>query len=106
MRARATLIFLVVSVALAGCGSAQPSKTTAPTAARTGAARAPRVAKLPGPRAVSAPLVVGLADGASGWGGSSTGPQLDRLTNGSGTPWPRHPFHGTHIEASPGRFCL
>ena len=100
MRGRVTLTILVASVALAGCGATgSSSSSTAP--ARTGA---PRVAKLPGPRAVSAPLVVGLADGASGWGGRTTAPQLDRLTKGSGTRWLRDPFKWSVIEPSAGRF--
>ena len=104
MHGRATLTILVASVALAGCGATQPSTTTAP--ARAATARAARTPALPGARAAFAPLVVGLADGASGWGGSSTARQLDRLANGSGTHWLRDPFKWSVIEPSPGRFSF
>jgi polysaccharide biosynthesis protein PslG len=98
MRGRALLTVLIAAAALAGCGSDQ-SSSTAPTRPA-----APHTVALSRPIAVSGPLVVGLADGASGWGGRTTALQLDRLIRGTGTGWLRDPFKWSVIEPSPGRF--
>ncbi len=95
MRGRAVVIVVIAAMALAGCGSGRPSSTTKS-----------HTTALPGPRAVSGPLLVGLADGAAGWGGATTAPQLDRLTKGTGTRWLRDPFEWSVIEPSPGRFSF
>jgi hypothetical protein len=56
--------------------------------------------------AVSGRLVVGLAEGASGWGGASTGPELNRLTSASGARWLREEFLWSSIEPRPGKFTF
>ncbi len=53
--------------------------------------------------AVSGSLIVGLAQGASGWGGSSTETRLNELTS-TGSKWMRDTFYWSEIEPSPGRF--
>jgi hypothetical protein len=53
--------------------------------------------------AVSGPLIVGLAEGASGWGGASAGTRLAQLT-ASGARWLRETFQWGTIEPRPGKF--
>jgi hypothetical protein len=54
--------------------------------------------------AVSGGLVVGLADGAAGWGGASTAPRLDEIVSATHTSWLREEFVWSTIEPSPGAF--
>jgi hypothetical protein len=61
---------------------------------------------LPGPRAASGPVVVGLSAGAAGWGGSTTAGRLDDLIAGTGTRWLRDSFEWSVIEPSPGKFSF
>jgi hypothetical protein len=49
--------------------------------------------------------IVGLADGASGWGGASTATRLDTL-QATGTHWLRDSFLWSKIEPRPGRFVF
>jgi hypothetical protein len=85
-----------IALALAGCGSSKRAPSI-------GSAQAPA---LPGPTAVSGGLAVGLADGAAGWGGSSTAPQLDELTSATHARWLRDAFLWSRIEPSPGKFTF
>jgi len=55
-------------------------------------------------RAVHAPLIVGLADGAAGDGGASTGPQLDRIRKRSGASSFRDAFWWYRLEPRSGQF--
>lgn len=54
--------------------------------------------------AVHSPLIVGLADGAAGDGGASTGPQLDLIRRNSGASWFRDAFWWYRLEPRPGHF--
>ncbi|HET9102969.1 MAG TPA: hypothetical protein VFN55_06400 [Solirubrobacteraceae bacterium] len=54
--------------------------------------------------ATRSPLIVGLADGAAGYGGASTGPRLDLMRRVSGARWFRDQFWWYKIEPRPGRF--
>ncbi len=53
---------------------------------------------------VSGGLVVGLASGATGWGGASTGPRLDSITSQTSARWLREEFVWSTIEPQPGVF--
>ncbi len=53
---------------------------------------------------VSGGLVVGLAAGAAGWGGASTGPRLDSITSQTGAKWLREEFYWSTVEPQPGVF--
>lgn len=53
---------------------------------------------------VSGGLVVGLASGAAGWGGASTGPRLDSITSQTGAKWLREEFLWSTVEPQPGVF--
>lgn len=86
---------LIAAASSAGCGSHSKH------AATTGQQNLPA---LPGPSAVSSPLVVGLSVGAAGYGGSSTAPQLDGIVSATGARWFRDEFEWSKIEPSPGKF--
>jgi hypothetical protein len=49
-------------------------------------------------------VAIGLSAGASGWGGSSTAPELDRVVSATGARWLRDAFEWSTIEPAPGRF--
>ncbi len=51
-------------------------------------------------------LIVGLADGAAGWGGSTTAPRLNSILATTGAKWVRDPFNWSTIEPAPGRFSF
>ncbi len=71
----------------------------------TGSSGAQRRAQTPVARsAVSGPIVVGLSQGASGYGGASTAPRLNLLIAGTGTRWLREEFLWSRIEPRPGKF--
>ncbi len=91
---RAAAILIAAALA-AGCGS---------HAKHTGTSDQQQIAALPGPPAVSSPLVVGLSVGAAGYGGSSTAPQLDQTVSATGAKWFRDEFLWSQIEPSPGKF--
>ena len=84
---------VVVAVAAAVAGSVAQGRGTAPRAATTAASVA-----------VHSPLIVGLADGAAGDGGASTGPQLDRIRRASGASSFRDAFWWYQIEQQAGHF--
>ncbi len=83
----------VVAVAAPACSAA--SQTPARTA---------RASSRLGPRAVSGRLIVGLSEGASGYGGASTAPRLNLLVSGTGARWLREEFLWSRIEPARNKF--
>jgi hypothetical protein len=68
-----------------------------------------RAASSPAPSASAAShsaLIVGLADGAAGYGDASTGPRLDVMKRDSGARWMRDQFLWRQIEPRPGHFSF
>jgi hypothetical protein len=59
---------------------------------------------VPGPAAVTSPLVVGLSNGAAGYGGASTARQITRMTDGSDAKWFREAFLWSRMEPRQGQF--
>src|SRR6202012_574125 len=59
---------------------------------------------VPGPTAVSGGLVVGLADGAAGFGGASTAPQMSQMMGGTDAKWFRESFRWSTMEPRRGKF--
>ncbi len=49
-------------------------------------------------------VVIGLSEGAAGWGGQSTAPRLNSLTSSTGTKWLRDVFAWSKIEPRKGQF--
>jgi polysaccharide biosynthesis protein PslG len=89
-----SLLLAVMALLISACGTGS---------SRPAPARRP-VPVLPGSRATSGPLLVGLSVGAAGWGGDTTAPQLDRMVSSTGAKWFRDEFVWSRIEPSPGRF--
>ncbi|HUA07052.1 MAG TPA: beta-galactosidase [Solirubrobacteraceae bacterium] len=87
---------LVAAALAAGCGSHGRQAGTAEQ----------HQPALPGPAAVSGRLVVGLSEGAAGWGGSSTAPELDQMVSSTGARWFRDQFLWSTIEPRPGKFSF
>jgi hypothetical protein len=54
--------------------------------------------------AVHSPLIVGLADGAGGYGGASTGPTLNQMKKNAGASYFRDAFYWNKIEPRRGHF--
>ena len=71
---------------------------------RRPALRASERLLVPGPTAVAGGLVVGLANGAAGYGGASTAPQMTRMTDGTDSKWFREAFMWSTIEPREGQF--
>ncbi|MGH2929824.1 MAG: hypothetical protein ACRDL8_16605, partial [Solirubrobacteraceae bacterium] len=69
-----------------------------------GRAIAPRVQRATTAAAVHSPLIVGLADGAAGYGGGSTDPRLSAVSKATGAKWLRDQFWWNRIEPRPGHF--
>lgn len=59
---------------------------------------------VPGPTAVTGGLVVGLADGAAGFGGVSTAPQMSQMMVGTDANWFRDTIRWSTIEPRRGKF--
>jgi hypothetical protein len=89
----ATAIFAVVLSASAGGSQA-----------RRPALRSAERLFVPGPTAVSGGLVVGLADGAAGYGGASTAPQMTQMMGGTDSKWLRETLMWSKIEPRHGDF--
>lgn len=53
---------------------------------------------------MSRPLIVGISEGAAGWGGRSTGPEIAELVRRTGSHWYRDQFFWNQIEPRPGVF--
>jgi hypothetical protein len=51
-------------------------------------------------------LVVGLSEGASGYGGATTGQRLDQLMSATHTKWLREELRWSKIEPSAGKFSF
>jgi hypothetical protein len=54
--------------------------------------------------AISGGLVVGLSEGAAGWGGKSTAPRLNGIMSTTNARWLRDAFLWSRIEPSRGKF--
>jgi Beta-galactosidase len=59
---------------------------------------------VPGPNAVTGGLIVGLANGAAGFGGQSTAPEMTQMMDGTGAKWFRDSFQWSKIEPRRGKF--
>jgi hypothetical protein len=94
-RTRSLILFaaiLIAAVAGGACGSSARGLTR--RAASAGKAVV----------AVHSPLIVGIADGAAGYGGASTGLKLDQMRSTAGASWFRDTFLWDQIEPQPGHF--
>ncbi len=56
--------------------------------------------------AVTSRPIVGLSEGAAGWGGASTAPRLSRVIGVTRAKWMRDPFWWYAIEPRPGQFSF
>lgn len=86
------VVAVVLVVTAAGGGIARGRGTPVPVGTAAGSF------------AVHSRLIAGLADGAAGDGGASTGPQLDRIRKNSGARWLRDAFWWYRIEPRAGHF--
>ena len=94
------LLFVGALAILAAAASLAMASTTRST--RRAASAPPRA--LGATRAVSGPLIVGLADGASGYGGASTAPRIKQMVSATHTKWMRDTFRWSQIEPTRGHF--
>jgi hypothetical protein len=93
---RPLTILLTVGLVLVGAIVAELS-TSSP-----GRAAAPAVQAA----AVTQPLIVGLSEGASGWGGASTAPRLKLMLGATHAKWLRDAFWWYSIERARNRFSF
>jgi hypothetical protein len=92
-----SLALLVVALMAAVAGAVARGGST--HGAPAGAASAAKAVV-----AVHSPLIVGLADGAGGNGGASTGPALNQIRRNSEASWFRDSFFWNKIEPRPGQY--
>jgi Beta-galactosidase len=94
----AFILIMAVAVAIfavaSSAGGSQARRSTLRPAERL---------DVPGPTAVSGGLVVGLADGAAGYGGASTA-RMTRMMGGTDARWFRETFMWSKIEPRQGHF--
>jgi hypothetical protein len=95
-RIRSLALRLVALLAVVAGGVACGSST--PAARASAASAASRVV------AVHSPLIVGIADGAGGDGGATTGPKLNQIKKNSGASYFRDLFRWDKIEPRRGHF--
>ncbi len=99
MRLRLALLLAALAVA---------ATVTSLAVAATGrhARSASRPAPLAQTRATHGSLIIGLADGAAGWGGASTGPRLSYIHGKTNARWLRDQFNWSQIEPRRGRYSF
>ncbi len=95
-RTRSLALLVVALVAAVAGGAAYSSSARGVPAGAASAAKAVV--------AVHSPLIVGLADGAGGYGGASTGPRLDQYKKNAGANYFRDAFYWNQIEPRRGQF--